>query len=181
MSMVTRIRLFSSPCSTGFVVSGRSTSGPLPICGAITMKMISSTSTTSTSGVMLMAACILPGSPSCIDRPALDARHLGVPDLELRNLEQAVHQLRGGPVDLDVDVLELAGELVEGDDRRDRDEAAQRRRDQGLGDTARDRRHSAGPRGRDTAEGVDDADDGAEQTDERRSRADGGQDPETPL
>jgi hypothetical protein len=35
----------------GFAVCGKFTSGPFRICGAITMKMISSTSTTSTSGV----------------------------------------------------------------------------------------------------------------------------------
>ena len=45
---------------------------PFRICGAITMKMISSTSTTSTSGVTLMAACILAGSPSRMG-------HLGAP------------------------------------------------------------------------------------------------------
>src|SRR2546422_471526 len=69
--METRIRPLSSPCAFGFVVFGRLTSGPFRICGAITMKMISSTSTTSTSGVMLMVACILPGSPSRIGRPSL--------------------------------------------------------------------------------------------------------------
>src|SRR5947208_2144126 len=66
--METKMRPLSSPCEFGLVVFGRLTSGPFRICGAITMKMISSTSTTSTSGVMLMAACIRPGSPSRIGR-----------------------------------------------------------------------------------------------------------------
>src|SRR5262249_1618301 len=120
-SIVTRIRPLSSPCSCGFTVCGRSTSGPLRICGAITMKMISSTSTTSTSGVMLMAACILAGSPSRMARP----RHLHLPHLDVRNLEQAVHELGRNPVHLDLEILEPAREEVEGDDGRDRDENTQ--------------------------------------------------------
>src|SRR5947209_18820207 len=97
--METRIRPLSSPCAFGFVVFGRLTSGPFRICGAITMKMMSSTSTTSTSGVMLMAACILAGSPSRIGRTflfslrRLDFIHLHVKPLVLRYFEQAVHQL----------------------------------------------------------------------------------------
>src|SRR5262245_13810328 len=97
--METRIRPLSSPCEFGFVVFGRLTSGPFRICGAMTMKMISSTSTTSTSGVMLMVACSLVGSPSRISRPpllnhrGLDFAHFHVNHLELRYFEQAVHEL----------------------------------------------------------------------------------------
>src|SRR5690348_15969253 len=102
--METRIRPLSSPCEFGFVVFGRLTSGPFRICGAITMKMISSTSTTSTSGVMLMAAFIGVGSPSRIGRPFLLHRLyrrrvyfslFDVMPLELRYFEQAVHELGG--------------------------------------------------------------------------------------
>src|SRR6185295_3736417 len=96
--METSIRSLSSPCSPGFTVFGRLTSGPFRICGAITMKMINSTSTTSTSGVMLMAACILAGSPSRISRLAflygrLDLRHFDFGHLRLGDFEQAVHEL----------------------------------------------------------------------------------------
>src|SRR5215472_16305947 len=97
--METRIRPLSSPCEFGFVVFGRLTSGPFRICGAITMKMISSTNTTSTSGVILMAACIRAGSPSRIGRAFLLVRGLldfhlfGVKPLELGHFEQAVHKL----------------------------------------------------------------------------------------
>src|SRR5216684_4492566 len=126
--METRIRPLSSPCAFGFVVFGRLTSGPFRICGAITMKMISSTSTTSTSGVMLMAACILLGSPSRIGRPFLfDHRRLNfsyfdVKLLELRCFEQAVHELGRSPIHLDMESLNLAREVVEGDDGRNCDE-----------------------------------------------------------
>src|SRR5881628_161587 len=122
--METSIRPLSSPCSVGFAVFGRLTSGPFRICGAITMNMIRSTSTTSTSGVMLMAACILVGSPSRIGRPSLlnprlDLRHLDFRHLGLRYFEQGVHELGGRPVHLDVESLELAREVVECDDGRD--------------------------------------------------------------
>src|SRR5437870_5082804 len=147
--METRIRPLSSPCEFGFVVFGRLTSGPFRICGAITMKMIRSTSTTSTSGVMLMAACILAGSPSRIGRPPLlewlrDLRHLDHLCLRyfgLRYFEQAVHELGRRPVHLDVESLDLAREVIECDDGRDCDEDAQGRRDQCFSNTARNHRH----------------------------------------
>src|SRR2546422_8927143 len=186
-SMEIRIRPLSSPCEFGFVVFGRLTSGPFRICGAITMKMIRSTSTTSTSGVILMDACSLAPSPSRIGRPSLldhwrlDFRHLDVNHLELRYFEQAVHELGRSPVHLDVKSLYLAREVVEGDDGRDRDEDTQRRRDQGLSDAARNHRHPAGPRGRDASESVNDSDHRTEKTNERGRGADGGQEPETPL
>src|SRR5437660_5781413 len=101
--METRMRPLASPCELGLVVLGRLTSGPFRICGAITMKMISSTSTTSTSGVMLITACILACSPSrigfllLIDHRFLDLLHdLRLPELsvhDLRHFEQAVHEL----------------------------------------------------------------------------------------
>src|SRR5439155_11617410 len=185
--METRIRPLSSPCAFGFAVFGRLTSGPFRICGAITMKMISSTSTTSTSGVMLMDACSLVGSPSRIGRPSLldhrrlDFRCFELKRLEFRYFEQAVHELRRRPVHLDVEIVELAREMVDSDHGRDGDEDAQGRRDQGFSDAARNHRHSAGPRGCDAPESVDDSDYGAEQTNERGSGADRGQEPETLL
>src|SRR5437762_380154 len=136
--METRIRPLSSPCEFGVVVFGSLTSCPFRICGATTMKMISSTSTTSTSGVILMDACSLAPSPSRIGRPSLldhwrlDFRHLDVNHLELRYFEQAVHELGRSPVHLDVKSLYLAREVVEGDDGRDRDEDTQSRRHRGV-------------------------------------------------
>src|SRR5437660_11576266 len=95
------------------------TSSPCSICGAMTMKRSSSTSTTSTSGVMLMAACILAGSPSRM-------RHLRLFHVpELRRFEQAVYKLGRRPVHLNMEILNLAGEVVECDNSRDSDEDAQ--------------------------------------------------------
>src|SRR6516162_9895216 len=126
--METRIRPLSSPCWAGFDVFGRLTSGPFRISGAITMKMISSTSTTSTSGVMLMAACILDGSPSRIGMSSLGERYFeflfrfDVHRFGLGYVEQAVHELGRSPVHLDVETLDLSGEGVERNDGRDSDE-----------------------------------------------------------
>src|SRR5690349_10496881 len=77
--------------------------------------------------------------------------------------------------------LKLAGEVVKRNDGRNCDEDTQGGRDQGFSDAARNHRHSAGPGGGDAPESVDDSDHGAEETDERGSGADGGQEPETAL
>src|SRR6266849_42003 len=120
-SRTSRKLSFASPRIT-ILVFGRLTSGPFRICGAITIKMISSTSTTSASGVMLMVACILLGSPSRIGRPflfdprRLDFIHFDVKLLELRYFEQAVHELGRSPIHLDLKILKFAREVVEGDD-----------------------------------------------------------------
>src|SRR5436309_611245 len=149
--------------------------------------MISSTSTTSTSGVMLIAACSLDaiawrfGCSSLLDHRRLDFRYFDVKPLEFRYFEQAVHELRRRPVHLDVEILELAREMVESDHGRDGDEDAQGRRDQGFSDAARNHRHSAGPRGCDAPESVDNSDHGSEQTNEGGRGTDRGQEPETLL
>ena len=82
-------------------------------------------------------------------------------------------------LDLDMENLYLAGEVVKPGDGRDRDEDTQGRRDQGFGDAARNYRHTAGSRGSDVAKSVDDSSHGTEETDERRRRTDRGQEPET--
>src|SRR5262252_4700166 len=150
------------------------------------MNMMRSTSTTSTSGVMLMAACILADSPSRITWLPLLERHLGVRRYDLRHLgfryfEQAVHQLRRRPVHLDMESFDLAREVVEGHDGRDRDENSKGRRDERFSNTARNHRHPTGPCGGDASKRIDDANHCAEEADKRRRGADRGQEPETPL
>src|SRR5260370_31024717 len=115
----------------------------------MTMKMIRRTRRTSTSGVMLMVACILPGSPSRIGRPSLfdhrrlNFRYFDVKLVELRCFEQAVHELGRSPIHLDMESLNLAREVVEGDDAPNCYEDTQRRRDQRFRDPARNTSHSA--------------------------------------
>src|SRR5216684_1563798 len=181
------VRLGAHRSVESFAVFGRLTSGPFRICGAITMKMISRTSTTSTRGVMLMTACIRGGSPSRIGRAflfdlrRLDFIHFDVKPLELWYFEQAVHELGRSPIHFDMESLNLAREVVKGDDGRNCHEDTHRRRDQGLSDAARNHRHSAGPCGRDAPESVDDSDHSAEKTNERGRGADCGKEPETTL
>src|SRR5262245_49142493 len=170
LSMETRIRPLSSPCDAGFAVFGKSTSGPLRIWGAITMKMISSTSTTSTSGVMLMDDCILAGSPRRIRCPLFVGRRvrLHIRGRHLGNIEQGVHELGRSPVHLDMEILNLAREVVEGHNCRNCDEDSEGRRNQCFSDTARHHRHSTGPCSRDALKRVDDSNDRTEEAKERR-------------
>src|SRR5713101_2912970 len=123
----------------------------------------------------------LTSGPFLFDPRRLDFIHFDVKLLELRYSEQTVHKLGRCPIHLDMESLNLAREVVEGHDGRNCDEDTQGRRDQGLSDAARNHRHSAGPRGRDAPESVDDSDHCAEKTNERGSGADCGKEPETPL
>src|SRR5947207_800889 len=148
--------------------------------GVTTMKMMSSTRTTSTSGVMLMSFLTPLEPPTAIPMalcqssrgelgaPVLLARrHRTAADVFLLQLggddvEQLVRRLR----DVDGAGVDPAGEVVEHHDRRDGDEEAEGRRDEGLGDTGRDGAEAAGAGGRHRLERVDDAHDGAEEADE---------------
>src|SRR5436309_2107202 len=144
--------------------------------GTTTINMISSTSTTSTSGVILIAEFRLVVSSSRMRHLRLFIRHP-----ELRYFEQAVHELGRRPVHLHVEILDLAGVVVECDDGRDGDEDTEGCRDQGFSDTARDHAHSAGASGGDAPEGIDDSHYGTEQPDEWRRGADRGQKAHTPF
>src|SRR4029450_8599723 len=86
-------------------------------------------------------------------------------------LDELVEQLRAGVVHLDVEVLDLAVEVVEGPHRGHRDEEPESGGDERLGDTGRDGRDAARPGERHAREGVDDAERGPEQTHEGRRRA----------
>ena len=88
-------------------------------------------------------------------------------------LDEVVHQFAGAVVHLDVERLHLIGEEVECHDGGDGDEEAERGGDQGLGDTAGDRANARGLLQGDLLEGVEDTDDGPEQTDEGSCGADG--------
>src|SRR5262245_4782558 len=114
------------------------------MAGAITMKMMSSTKHTSTSGVMLMSG--------------LGCRRLFVllsctPIVVLHLVEKLTHRAseRG------LDRGHAAGEVVEHDDGRDRDHQAERGLHERFGDTRRDRGHAGRARRADALEGRDDA------------------------
>src|SRR6185436_767959 len=177
-----RIRPLSSPCSTGFDVFGTLTSGPFRISGAITMKMISSTSTTSTRGVTLIAALIFPDSPTRIGLLSHHDLRLLQPGFlrhQFRELEQVVHELCGRSVHLDAEILKVTREVVVCNNGRDRNEDTKAGRHQRFGHTSRHHSHTAGTRRRDASESVDDSDDGSEQTDKRSRGSDRCKKPET--
>src|SRR5512139_1143699 len=93
------IWLFSSGFLGGSSVIGSFTAAPFWSMGVTTMKMISSTSTTSTRGVTLMSDRTLPD--------------LGISTRHSLLLQEEVHDFRGGVGHLDLEPLVEAGEVVE--------------------------------------------------------------------
>src|SRR6188508_2466879 len=128
--------------------------------GVTTMKMISSTSITSTSGVTLMLALTLP---------------LGNSTADSLLLQEEGHHVRGRVRHLDLEALVDVGEVVVAHHRGDGDEESHGGGHQRLGDTGRHRRDAARAGGRHTLEGPDDPQHGAEESDEGGGGADGGQ------
>src|SRR5262245_37993729 len=158
---------------SGLSVTGSWTSTPFWSSGVTTMKMMRRTRHTSTRGVTLMSLWSLSrplappmpmGNSSCGSLRGLGSRAAA--------LDEVVDQLRGAVGHLDLEPLDLVHEDVEEPDRRNRDEEAERRRDERLRDARRHRRDTARTGQRHSAEGVDDADDRSEEPDERSGRAD---------
>ena len=96
-------------------------------------------------------------------------------------LDEVVDQFARGVVHLHVESFDASGEIVERHNGGDGDEQAERRGDQSFRDTAGDCADARGLLRGDLLEGVQNADDGAEQSDERSRGADGGQNREAPL
>src|SRR5687767_15458852 len=99
----------------------------------------------------------------------------GDPGLLRSLLDEEVHELRRRVIHLDVEVLEASREIVVEPDGRDGHDQSQCRLDERFGDTGRHGTETGRTRAADTGERVDNADDRAQQTDERRGGADGGQ------
>src|SRR5262245_41174447 len=156
------IRSFCSSTSMRAAwVFGRSTSMPVVIIGALTMKMINSTSITSTSGVTLIS---LRGP---LPPPPLNA--IGSPSEEVAPND--VEQVAREAVHLARQHVDATHEVVVGHDRRDRRGQPDRGRDQRLGDTGCDDVQAGVLLCADAHERIHDAPDRAEQPDERRGRA----------
>src|SRR6266571_6373259 len=175
IALSARIPMVSVFASSGFFslasAEGSVMLTPFWSMGVTTMKMIRSTRHTSTSGVTLMSDLTSPAEPlpTCMGPYPLP------PDRDVLLLDEVVHQLGGRVVHFKDEVVHSAGEDVEDPDRRDRDEESEGGRDQRLGDPRGDRSQTAGSTGGHRLEGVDDAVDRSEKTDERRRRPDGGQ------
>src|SRR5579871_113801 len=159
--------------------------------GVMTMKMIRSTSITSTMGVTLISdtgglsltflnsifmvvllelgrnrgeACASP--PNQLAGFRSQGLLTGGAGATLRALQEVVDQLRAGVTHLNVEGFNLVGEIVEGPDGGESDEQTDSGGHEGFRNTARDSAETGGLFGGDSLERVDDANDGSEQTDE---------------
>src|SRR5256885_9833562 len=120
--------------------------------GVTIMKMMSSTNITSIIGVTLMSA--LTGTRPLVTDRATGLRRLlrleflredRAAKLAADALDEVVDQLLRRVGHLDREEVDLGGEVVIEPHRRDRDQEAERRRDQRLGDAAGDGLERAGP------------------------------------
>src|SRR5262249_34503621 len=115
---------------------GRFTSIPRYIIGAVSMKISSRTSTTSTSGMMLISARVVPirrvSADSVLTPIFRRAPRLG------NGPAQDVQKIHREALHLDRPVLHAIDEVVVADDRRDGGAEARGGRDQRLGDSGRD-------------------------------------------
>src|SRR5215470_1229695 len=170
-------------------VCGRSIGTPTVRSGADTMKMINSTSMTSTIGVTLISAITglrrcrrLPNTPECAPPPLIA---IAVPFYPLAALVDLARQDRRELVGEAFEPLRLfvhlGHEFVVKNRRRYGCHKADRSCEQGLGDARRDNRQRRVFRRRDRLEARHDAPHRAEQADERAGRADGGEHEEPPL
>src|SRR3990170_5949693 len=158
---------------------GSSIGTPTVNSGAATMKMISSTSITSTMGVTLISCMGAWRWPRRLLRrppPAACLRLIAIgsaPDVDLAR-DDGREPVRQGLEPL-VDLLRIGGELIVEDHRRNGCNEAEGGGEEGYGNARGHDREAGVLRHRDRLEPGHDAPYGAEQADERRRRADGGE------
>src|SRR6478736_5724172 len=131
-------RSFFSSALSGCRASGRSTAAPPSSCGVTTMKMMRSTSTTSTRGVTFISGARTSRRADMVDfsleerlaAAVVEPRALGVradvADLVLHRVDE----LAAGLIEAEQDGLTARGEQVVGEHRGDRGEQAERRHHQ---------------------------------------------------
>src|SRR5258706_15221796 len=160
-------------CALAF---GSATSTPWWSMGAAIMKMMSSTSITSTSGVTLMSA--ITGSSSPFSPPRLKAISLPLKWNQVRSGEIPLCQVE----ELEHEVLhpgakpaQVLGEVVVGDEGRNGGGEAGGGVDQRLGDAGGHGHDRGRALQADVVERLHDAPHGAKKTDERRRRGGGGE------
>src|SRR5262245_3293379 len=140
---------------------GRFTSMPRYIIGAVSMKIRSRTSTTSTSGMMLISASVVPmrrpSPPSTLNAIFGNAGDLG------SGPGQQVQQLEREAVHLGRPVLHAVDEVVVPDDRRDGGTQTGGGGDERFRDTGGDDGEARRALLSDAVERGDDAEDGSEE------------------
>src|SRR3989441_2803147 len=110
---------------------GKFTSMPRYIIGAVSMKIRSRTSTTSTSGMMLISARLVPMRRAPPGGPALNAIFRGPRQLRRRTAQEVEH-VEGESLHLRRPVLHPVDEVVVADDGGDGGAEAGRRRHERL-------------------------------------------------
>src|SRR5271166_4321985 len=166
--------LSASGMGVGLFTLAISTLWPFCNMGVMTMKMMSSTSITSTMGVTLMLELTL--LPSLRNASAISSNSSRLPlPANLTALQEIVDQLARAVIHFHVEGFHLAGEVVEHHDGRNGDEQSDSGGHQGFGNAARDRAQTGSLLARNFLEGVQNADHGAEQPDERGGGTDGSQ------
>src|SRR5271165_7160789 len=137
--------------------------------GVMTIKMISSTSITSTIGVTLMleftfdpssrfTIAISSTSPSFLNSAVYGCAGLRLPADGPATLQEVVNQLARAVVHFHVEGFHLVGEIVEHHDGRDGDEQSDSGGHQGFRNTACDRAQTGGLLGRNFLKRVQNAD-----------------------
>src|SRR6516225_8106351 len=181
--------LSASGMGTGLLTLAMSTLTPFCSIGVMTMKMISSTSITSTMGVTLMLEFTFEPS-SRFARPIVQPPFIGIrynctalrlPADGSATLQEVVNQLARAVVHFHVEGFHLVGEIVEHHDGGNRDEQPDGRGHKRFRDTACNGAQTGGLLRRDFLEGVQNAVHRSQQSDEGGSRTDCSQSTETAL
>src|SRR5262245_13105673 len=152
---------------------GRLTSMPRYIIGAVSMKISSSTSTTSTSGMMLISASEVPIRRSPSEDWMLNAI-FGRPRELRHRTRQDVQEIEAEAIHLRRPVAHAVDGVVVAHDRRDGGGETGRGGDERRRDAGRHDRQAGRALRPGAVEGRHDAPHGAEQTDERRGAGRGG-------
>src|SRR6266699_2528703 len=151
-SMPSRISSGPSGRSSGFAERGIVAWKPAAMIGVTIMKMMSSTSITSISGVTLMSALTADLALALVTERATGLRRLlrleflgedRAPELRADALDQVVDQLLRGVRHLHREEVDLGREVVVQPHRRNGDDEAERGSDQRLGHAAGDRLQGA--------------------------------------
>src|SRR5437016_6125757 len=175
-SMPSRISSGPSGRSSGFSERGIVAWKPAAMIGVTIMKMMSSTSITSISGVTLMSALTADLALALVTDRATGLRRLlrleflgedRAAELRADALDQVVDQLLGGIRHFDRQEVDLGAEVVVQPYGGNGDDEAERGRDERFRDTGRHRgERAAAARRRHAREGVHDPHYGAEQSHE---------------
>src|SRR5271165_2171646 len=161
--------LSASGIGVGLATLAMSTLTPFCSIGVMTIKMISSTSITSTIGVTLMleftfdpssrfTIAISSTSPLFLNSAVYGCAGLRLPADGPATLQEVVNQLARAVVHFHVEGFHLVGEIVEHHDGRDGDEQSDSGGHQGFRNTACDRAQTGGLLGRNFLKRVQNAD-----------------------